>query len=376
MVGQSNMEGHGYMQAREESTGVFRNGTLEWMVETFPETYGKLKNAIGGWTERENVWVSYNKQFGNDIRPAHHRVGKLKAGFGGGTIGQEDQIGPELGFGWTVGDALGGEDNNSRNHNSRNHNSHNNNNHNILLIKTAWGGKSLAVDFRPPSAGGTTGLYYEAMMASYFKTIAELDTIVPSRMLAGGYELAGFAWHQGWNDGCDANMTASYEENLGHLIRDVRVDLGVPDLPVAIGVSGMCGWQTEYPLRNQIAGAQLAVAKDPGFVGTVATAETRSFFREAYPVSPGKEIYHWNNNCESYWLVGVAMGEAMVGLVRRRMRRRRKNGDATNGVAKKNPTIHQPGNSSSSSGHTQSKLLRGGATVRPYVLDSYAITTV
>ena len=41
-------------------------------------------------------------------------------------------IGPELGFGWVLGDALKEP---------------------VLLIKCAWGGKSLAVDFRPPSAG-------------------------------------------------------------------------------------------------------------------------------------------------------------------------------------------------------------------------------
>jgi len=26
----------------------------------------------------------------------------------------------------------------------------------FLIIKTAWGGKSLAVDFRPPTVGGST----------------------------------------------------------------------------------------------------------------------------------------------------------------------------------------------------------------------------
>ena len=38
----------------------------------------------------------------------------------------------EVGFGWVLGDALDEP---------------------VLLVKCAWGGKSLAVDFRPPSAG-------------------------------------------------------------------------------------------------------------------------------------------------------------------------------------------------------------------------------
>ena len=31
--------------------------------------------------------------------------------------------------------------------------------------------------------------------------------------------------------------------------------------------------------------------------------------------SPGDQCYHWNNNCESYWRVGVAMGESMLELI-------------------------------------------------------------
>ena len=35
----------------------------------------------------------------------------------------------------------------------------------VLLIKTAWGGKSLYKDFRPPSAGdGAPGEYYTKMI--------------------------------------------------------------------------------------------------------------------------------------------------------------------------------------------------------------------
>lgn len=45
-----------------------------------------------------------------------------------------DSIGPEFGFGHTVGNAIDAP---------------------VVLIKIAWGGKSLAVDFRPPSAAPT-----------------------------------------------------------------------------------------------------------------------------------------------------------------------------------------------------------------------------
>ena len=37
-----------------------------------------------------------------------------------------------------------------------------------------------------------------------------------------GYEIAGFGWHQGWNDGLSHDMVAAYEENLVCLIKDIR----------------------------------------------------------------------------------------------------------------------------------------------------------
>ena len=94
-------------------------------------------------------------------------------------------------------------------------------------------------------------------------------------------------------------MVAEYESNLVNLIRDIRVDLGVSNLPISIGVSGMSG--NEPGRRADIVEAQLAVAdpkKYPEFEGTVASVDTRPFRRDSYPASPSDLGYHWNNNCE------------------------------------------------------------------------------
>lgn len=337
MVGQSNMQGHGYMNRKNDTTGKFLNGTLEWMIETYPETYSKLKNydkdsgEALSWKERNDVMITYNRQNVGNIRPESNQHGPLVAGFGGDDDNVGTEMGPELSFGWTVGDALK-EDNTANEDSSDKCRSEVDEqqsvkpvttNPNILLLKVGWGGRSLAVNYRPPSSGGTTGLYYESMLANIYKTLANLKELVPGYTSDRGYELAGFAWHQGWNDGCKDNMTAEYEYNLANLIRDIRTDLGVPDLLVSIGVSGMNGWHPGHKgnntRRTDIVDAQLAVAnstKYPEFEGTVASVETRDFYREKQPVSPGGETYHWNNNCESYWLIGKAMGEAMVDLIR------------------------------------------------------------
>lgn len=36
-------------------------------------------------------------------------------------------------------------------------------------------------------------------------------------------EIAGAVWHQGWNDGCSEEQVKEYEQNLGNLIRDIRL---------------------------------------------------------------------------------------------------------------------------------------------------------
>ena len=303
MVGQSNMQGHGYISKQDDS-GKYLNGTLSWMIETYPDEYKKLIQPDGNWTSRNDVWVTYNREDYLDVHNSINQYGPLLPGFGGGPGQQGQHMGPELGFGWTLAESM-------------NTDAMSTHPQQILLLKLAWGGRSLAVEFRPPSSGGSTGLYYEAVIANTYKTLAELHRFFPQ--WDGKYELAGFAWHQGWNDGCDVNMTDEYEFNLANLIRDVRRDLNKFNLPFVIGVSGFRGLIPDHGRRDAIVDAQLAVAnttKYPEFAGNVASIDTRPFKRDPPPASPGNQGYHWNNNCETYWLIGKAMGEAMLKLIK------------------------------------------------------------
>ena len=78
----------------------------------------------------------------------------------------------------------------------------------ILLIKNAWGGKSLMVDFRPPSAGEPTdpkqkenaGKAYREMMSHVKDVLADPKKVYPGYDPKEGYEIAGFIWFQGFND--------------------------------------------------------------------------------------------------------------------------------------------------------------------------------
>lgn len=276
LAGQSNMEGHGFVAAdpmRNEG-----KGSLEHVAQQ-PDTAEGFKHLLDGdgqWVVRDDVWIHYLE-----------RKGKLSVGFGV----HEDRIGPELGFGWVIGDYFEEP---------------------VLLVKLAWGGKSLGEDFRPPSSGGTVGPYYQEIVHRTRSLLDDLETEFPD-FGDRSYELVGFGWHQGWNDRVNQAFNDEYEKNLANFIRDIRRDLGVMDLPFVIAETGMTGPEEKHPRALALMQAQAAVAAAPEFEGTVAFVGTREFWRSE-ELSPSRQGYHWNSNGETYYQIGDAMGRAMIKL--------------------------------------------------------------
>ena len=290
LAGQSNMVGHG--KADEGHDGVRGAiGSLRYQVEHDPKNYGHLVNKDGTWKIRDDVKVWWRD---SDINAPRGVIkGNLKIGYSQSR--NPGWIGPEYGFGWTIADRLKRP---------------------VLIIKTAWGGKSLNVDFRPPSAvaarGGEVGPYYKALIEYTRDCVSNFGTEFPE-WKSKGYRIAGIGWHQGWNDRVDATASANYEANLVDLIKDLRTEFGNPKLPVSITTTSMA----PPPERTAVELAQLAVAdpkKYPVFNGNVKTTDTRPFWRDA-SVSPSNFGYHWNHNGESEYLNGKAMAEKMAEML-------------------------------------------------------------
>jgi alpha-galactosidase len=289
LAGQSNMEGH----ARVE--------TFDYIGDD-PATAPLLKQMRGADGKPrvcDHVWISYLTGSGENNGEG---TGKLTAGFGSRRNPAEDggKIGPEFTFGLTL-DAKLKEP--------------------VLLIKTAWGGKSLHTDFRPPSAGPyqlndhqkklyygppghgvpkdmnvwlaekkrDTGRYYRLMVEHVKKVLADPQRVCPAYDAAQGFELAGFIWLQGWNDmvdghvypetakGSSANRYAKYSEWLADFIRDVRKDLGAPKMPFVIGVMGVGGTHVKDSSFRE---AMTAPALLPEFKGNVVAVPTAPFWSE------------------------------------------------------------------------------------------------
>ena len=185
----------------------------------------------------------------------------------------------------------------------------------VLIIKTAWGGLSLAEDFRPPSAGGATGPYYNAMIETVESVTQNLATEFPE-IPVDEFEISGFAWFQGWNDGASEEFLDTYESNLHHLVNDVRSDLNLPEMPVVISSSGhggyedFGGWMED--IQDIVAVAQENVGcNDSIYGGTVGFVDTKPLWI-TMAESPDDAGYHFHNNARTFLNIGKTMGDEMI----------------------------------------------------------------
>ena len=287
LAGQSNMEGKGAVNTLEH---LGDDPALGYLLKD-------LRTEEGEWRVRDDVWVSFLE-----------RSGALTTGFGspGGQHGP--LIGPELGFGWVVGDHF--EDP-------------------VLLVKAAWGGKDLAGDFRPPSEGGP-GKYYKRMVSTARFALDCATDIFPDSG-ATEVELAGVVWFQGWNDMVDEEKTAAYAKNLASLIRDLREEFDRPLLPFVIGELGVGGPEPGAGVARFRA-AQAEVAADPVLGHRVRLVRTSGLYdmqahalyeadvwkgpdKERYYRIASDRPYHYLGSGKVYYLMGRAFGEAMIELL-------------------------------------------------------------
>lgn len=290
LAGQSNMVGFGQVVGDKP-------GTMQYHLKHDNEKYNHLIDQ-GEPIVRQDVYVV------NLSGPGKQKeAGFLDTNFGA----QANHIGPEYGFGWVVGEHYKDP---------------------VLIIKCSWGGRSLVHNFLPPSIedyakpekDGDKGFHYAEVVRHVKEVTGNLKKYVPGYK-GKGYEIVGFGWHQGWNDRISQPAVDVYEKNLTALIKDLRKDLGVKDMPFVVANTGMGGWDIPETARykkkvEKLMDAQLAVAdpkKHPEFAGTVAGVETRDF-QHTREQSPSGQDFHWLRNWETYYLIGETMGKEMVKL--------------------------------------------------------------
>ena len=223
LMGQSNMVGMGDLNPADKP------GTLTTLTKT-EKRYPFLLDDAGQWTVRQDVYYY-------DARVK--KGSPLSA-----TSNNGNSIGPEVGFGYVMGQILDEP---------------------VLILKSCIGNRSLGWDLLPPGSerfeAGVTerggqivtkvfagykdspdswvkgtepqpiawyaGKQYDDDMSNAKAALADLVKIYPDYK-GQGYEIAGFVWWQG-NKDQNAVHAARYEQNLARLIPSLRKDYDAPN---------------------------------------------------------------------------------------------------------------------------------------------------
>ena len=300
LMGQSNMVGMGDILPGDKP------GTLTTLTKT-ENKYPYLVDDAGQWSLRKDVY---------------YYDARVKKGSPLSALSNNgNSIGPELGFGFVMGQLLDEP---------------------VLILKSCIGNRSLGWDLLPPGSeryvvDGKTyagykdtpdswvegqpkkevnwyaGKQYDDDMTNAKAALENLATIYPDDK-GQGYEIAGFVWWQG-NKDQNAVHAARYEQNLARLIPALRKDYDAPKAMFVLATG--CGFTGREGFGLQISEAQLAISdakKHPEFAGNVKAVDSRDLWREA-DVSPKNQGYHYNRNAETYLETGLRLGWAMAELM-------------------------------------------------------------
>ena len=284
LAGQSNMQGHAHVRTFDAMALRSEDGAD-------PRGDAQRRRHAAGLREGVDLVDRLGRRGAG--RPADRRLRREARG---------PKIGPEFTFGITMEKRLDEP---------------------ILIIKTAWGGKSLHTDFRPPSAGPYE--FNEAQLEALEKQGKDLDAIKadagggvgsllppddrPREEGPGGHRagVSGLRPGAGLRAGrlrlvpglerhgrsaapipigTGRAGTTTYSELLAQFIRDVRKDLSAPSMPFVIGVMGVGGPIDEYPPEQQrykgihqnFRMAMAAPAALPEFKGNVVAVPTAEYW--------------------------------------------------------------------------------------------------
>ncbi len=304
LMGQSNMLGFGKIKGGE--------GSLEHAVKE-KHLYPYLVDDAGNWTVRNDV---------RNVRVMGSGTGAMK-GFNNEWMTIKGNIGPEIGIGYQVGHATDAP---------------------VLILKSCIGNRALGWDLLPPGSEGFeftddkgvtwihpgyqgsperwekgtepkkigwyAGMQYDGDVARAKNVLAELDKYYPG---AKEYEIAGFFWWQGDRDSRSAALSSRYENNLVHLIKQLRKDFDAPNAKFVCATLGQTK-KGDTDNGGKLLDAMFAVdgtsGKYPEFKNNVATVYS-------YPLSKGGSSGgHYGGNAETYMNIGEAMGQAMVELTK------------------------------------------------------------
>ena len=317
MAGQSNMQGHGNIDALKrilcakgdielpnDPQGCYREetGVEERLFQTISSFYWNGSAYAYGyqaWQARLEAilvarhdladerllepfqdvqMINFNYSRSDGVRSAPGTwSGPLTTGFGFSS--RNGSYGPELVFGHRLAEHMADD---------------------IVLIKVAEGGTDLYEMWRSPSMEARLGISdeptnYPLLVQHLNEVRADISSYLPKYVgVEVEIEVAGFVWFQGWNDAMKTTYASAYEENLFDLVTDLRNDLNLPGLPIVIGQT-----QNDSQDGMVIQEAQRTVASTIENAGTFITTDLSGYF-------------HFD--ASSHLIIGDRMASAMLEL--------------------------------------------------------------
>ena len=219
----------------------------------------------------------------------------------------------------------------------------------VLILKSSIGNRSLGWDILPPGSesyeftdpkdgktyvyagygqspdrwlkgtepkpiGWSAGLQYKGDVARAKAVLKDLGKYYPG---ATEYEVKGFLWWQGDKDRYNAGHAQKYGENLVRLVAALREEFDAPDAKFVCATLGQTDKDDAKGNERAILEGMMALSdaeQNPDLKGSVATVYT-------HPLSMGSASNaHYGGNAKTYMNVGLAMGDAMVELLRAKPR--------------------------------------------------------
>ena len=268
--GQSNMVGYGYT---EELPEELKNQIDRVMIFEGRAAFDDdRRGGIGVWTVLE---------------PGH--------GFGvetdGRSIRLSERFGPELSFGHSLAEQLPDA--------------------RIALVKYALGGSGLAPGiglggWHPTDRNGRRRNQFDHAMKTLRNALSEKD--IDGDGVRDLLIPAGIVWMQGESDAnASYESAAAYEENLALLVRALRSELGVDNLPVVIGKitdSRMAEDGSVMDYSGSVQEAQARYAKGDPCAELVTVTEALNYHED----DP------WHYDSDGFIRMGEAFAEAVLHL--------------------------------------------------------------
>jgi hypothetical protein len=294
-----------------------------------------VNSKLGGppsrrhWAVHPHVYVSYDRERNS---PLVHGPLSVDGGFGARPT---ETFGPEIEFGWVLGDAFNPPAASSETKSTRKK-TETVSPHPILICKTGWSGQSLVKDFRSPSslplsihaklhgaivninATSNTGFYWYRILSNVRRTLDNIGTILGPEYKHYVPHIEGFIWWHGYTDIFEGVAEDDYQLLLINLLRDIRSEYGVgsmqniPILVAELGGSGTHASSREVRFRRM----QHQVTQMPEFNLTSRFVKTSHFLQEEVHTEPYLDINtHYFGRGDTMIDIGGAMAREYLDLV-------------------------------------------------------------